>query len=245
MNSVLELRPGRSGEDVQNVIRAAYRQVWGNPHVMESERLWTAESQLRDGAISVREFVRRLAKSEFYRRRYFESCAPYRFVELNFWHLLGRAPQDQQEVSAHLVRCHTEGYDAEIDSYLDSEEYQQAFGENVVPYVRGDRSEANRKQVGYNRIFALNRGPAGVSSAVSSSQLVYEVATNSANAIRPVRVRLGSGTEARFRITVVGGQGGNLRRSRREYLVTKGNMTAQIQRIARSGGKIVRIEELA
>ncbi len=243
MESVFALRANSHPEEVQNVIRAAYRQVWGNPHVMESERLVTAESQLRDGAISVREFVRRLAKSEFYRRRYFESCAPYRFVELNFLHLLGRAPQDQQEVSAHLVRCQTEGYDAEIDSYVDSEEYKAAFGENTVPYVRGDRSEANAKQVGYNRIFALNRGAARVDSAVKGSQLVYEVATNTANAIRPARATFTSGTEKSFRIEVVGGKMGNMRRSRTEYRVTKANMTAQIQQILRAGGKIARITE--
>ncbi|HAN46499.1 MAG TPA: photosystem I reaction center subunit XII [Cyanobacteria bacterium UBA8156] len=243
MENVLELRTNSTPEEVQNLIRGAYRQVWGNPHVMESERLVAAESQLCNRAISVREFVRLLAKSEFYRRRHFESCAPYRFVELNFLHLLGRAPQDQQEVSAHIVRCHAEGYDAEIDSYLDSDEYKAAFGENTVPYVRGNRSEANAKQVGYNRIFALDRGPAQVSSAVTGSQLVYGVATNTANVIRPARVTFTSGTEKAFRIEVFGGKMGNMRRSRTEYRVTKANMTAQIQQILRSGGKIASITE--
>ena len=168
---MLELWPTSSVEDVQIIIRTVYKQVLGNPHVMESERLTTAESQLCDRSITVRDFVRAVAKSDFYRSRYFESCAPYRFVELNFLHLLGRAPQDQREVSEHIVRCIAEGYDAEIDSYLDSDEYQAAFGENVVPYYRGKRSEANMKQVGYNRIFSLDRGPAQVSSSVKSAQL--------------------------------------------------------------------------
>ncbi|MEL6384478.1 MAG: phycobilisome rod-core linker polypeptide, partial [Cyanobacteria bacterium J06626_18] len=150
---VVELWPNSDVDDIQAVIRAVYKQVLGNPHVMESERLTSAESQLCDGTFTVREFVRAVAKSEFYRTRYFESCAPYRFVELNFLHLLGRAPQDQREVSEHIVRCVSEGYDAEIDSYIDSEEYQEAFGENVVPYDRGQMSEANLKQVGYNRMF--------------------------------------------------------------------------------------------
>ncbi|MDY6786280.1 MAG: phycobilisome rod-core linker polypeptide, partial [Cyanobacteriota bacterium] len=42
----VELRSSRTQEQVQATIRAAYKQVWGNPHVMESERLTTAESQL-------------------------------------------------------------------------------------------------------------------------------------------------------------------------------------------------------
>ena len=53
------------------VIRAAYRQVFGNVQPMESERCISAESRLRQGEITVREFVRQLAKSEFYRSRYF------------------------------------------------------------------------------------------------------------------------------------------------------------------------------
>ena len=65
----MELWPNRSVEDVQAVIRAVYKHVLGNPHVMESERLTSAESQLADGSISVREFVRAVGKSEFYQDR--------------------------------------------------------------------------------------------------------------------------------------------------------------------------------
>ena len=243
---VVELWPNSDVDDIQAVIRAVYKQVLGNPHVMESERLTSAESQLCDGTFTVREFVRAVAKSEFYRTRYFESCAPYRFVELNFLHLLGRAPQDQREVSEHIVRCVSEGYDAEIDSYIHSEEYQEAFGENVVPYDRGQMSEANLKQVGYNRMFVVDRGPAQVSSAVKASQLVYSVASNSANKIKPSTATVvGSGTEKRFKILVSGSKFDSPRRvSTTEYIVSATKMTPQIQRINRTGAKIVSITEV-
>ena len=104
-NVPVELVPNFTGDDSQAVINAVYRQVLGNPYVMESERLVKAESQLCNGTLSVREFVREVAKSDFYRARYFESCAPYRFVELNFKHLLGRAPFDQAELSECLPHC--------------------------------------------------------------------------------------------------------------------------------------------
>jgi phycoerythrin-associated linker protein len=245
--TILEMWPNGSLEEVQTIIRAVYKQVLGNPHVMESERLVTAESQLCDRSISVREFVRVVAKSEFYRTRYFESCAPYRFVELNFLHILGRAPQDQREVSEHIVRCVAEGYDAEIDSYVDSSEYQAAFGENVVPYYRGRSSEANMKQVGYNRMFAIDRGPAQIDSSVKSAQLVYAVATNSTNAIKASSATvIGSGTEKRFKIVVTGSKFDGPRRiSSTEYIVPASKMTPQIQRINRTSGKIVSITEIA
>ncbi|MGB7444016.1 MAG: phycobilisome rod-core linker polypeptide [Coleofasciculaceae cyanobacterium] len=244
--TILELWPSSGLEEIQIIIRAVYKQVLGNPHVMESERLVTAESQLCDRSITVREFVRAVAKSDFYYTRYFESCAPYRFVELNFLHLLGRAPQDQREVSEHIVRCVAEGYDAEIDSYIDSDEYQLAFGENVVPYYRGKSSASNMKQVGYNRMFALDRGPAQIDSAVKASQLVYSVATNSGNSIKPSSATVtGSGSEKRFKILVAGAKFDRPRRvSNTEYIVPASKMTPQIQQIHRSSGKIVSIKEI-
>jgi phycoerythrin-associated linker protein len=231
---------------IDTTIRAVYKLVLGNPHVMESERLISAESKLTNGEIYVREFVRLVAKSDFYRDRYFSSCAPYRFVELNFLHLLGRAPQDQREVSEHIVRCVAEGYDAEIDSYIDSDEYQTAFGENTVPFYRGKDSAANAKQIGYNRMFALDRGAAQVDSAVQNSQLVFAVATNSTNTIKASTATVnGSGTEKRFKILVSGSKFDTKRRiSTSEYIVSASKMTPQIQRINRTSGRIVSITEV-
>ncbi|MEM7553205.1 MAG: phycobilisome rod-core linker polypeptide [Cyanobacteria bacterium P01_A01_bin.84] len=244
-----ELWPTTSQEDIQIIIRAVYKQVLGNPHVMESERLTNAESQLCDRSITVREFVRTVAKSEFYRSRYFEKCAPYRFVELNFKHLLGRAPADQREVSEHIVRCVAEGFDAEIDSYIDSEEYINNFGENIVPYNLGNLSRVGQKQVAYNRIFNLDRGFAEVSSAKKNSQLVYEVATNSANKIQPAKSGNRPGAcgapEKLFKIVVTGAKFDSpRRRSTTEYIVPGNKMTPQIQRINRTSGKIVSITEM-
>lgn len=242
----LELWPNSSTEDIQAAIRAVYKYVLGNPHVMESERLVTAESQLADGSFSVRDFVRAVGQSEFYRERFFEKCAPYRFVELNFMHFLGRPPESQAEVSEHIVRCITEGYEAEINSYIDSDEYQANFGENVVPYNRGSRTESGLKQVTYNRSFVVDRGPAQVSSSVKASQLVSAIAGNQANAIKASSATVtGSGTEKRFKILVTGSKFDSpRRRSTTEYIVSASKMTPQIQRINRSSGKIVSITEI-
>jgi phycoerythrin-associated linker protein len=238
----LELWPNRSTEEVQTIIRAVYKQVLGNPHVMDSERLVAAESQLASGDISVREFVRAVGTSEFYRARYFEKCAPYRFVELNFMHFLGRAPQSQAEISEHIVRCVAEGYDAEIDSYINGEEYQALFGENIVPYNRGASTEVGQSQVTYNRMFAIDRGPSQVSSAVTSAQV------GTSNKIKAAGVNLGGSGQANrktFKILVTGSKfDGPRRRSNTEYRVAGDNMTSQIQRISRSGGKIVSITEV-
>lgn len=250
LDAPTELRANSSQDDIATVIRAVYKQVLGNPHVMESERLVIAESQLINGEISIKDFVRAVAKSDFYRSRYFESCAPYRFVELNFKHLLGRAPTDQAELSEHIRLCIEQGYEAEIDSYIDSDEYQDKFGENVVPYYQGAKSQVGQKQVGYNRTLSLYQGHAGVDSAFPASRLVYSVATNSTNKVTLPNTggRLSAykdATEKTFKILVKGLKFDSPRRfSTTEYLVSGANMTPQIQRIHRTGGKIVSITEV-
>ena len=69
----LELLPGDDDAKKEQIIRAVYKQVLGNAYVMESERQLVPESQFKLGEISVREFVRRIAKSDLYRSRLFET----------------------------------------------------------------------------------------------------------------------------------------------------------------------------
>lgn len=251
IDATVENRSNNTAEDKAIAIRNVYKQVLGNPHIMESERLVSAESQFCDGSISLREFVRAVAKSDFYRARYFETCAPYRFVELNFKHLLGRAPKDQAELSEHIQRCVNEGYDAEIDSYIDSVEYSERFGENIVPYYAGAKSQVGQKQVNYNRTLTLLQGTAGVDSANKASRLVNSVATNSATAAKTPSVggRISPSPDAtskRFRIVTTGAKFDSPRRiSNNEYIVPGDRMTPQIQRINRTGAKIVSITELS
>ncbi len=91
-------------------------------YVFEGEDLASAESLLRNAYITVRGFVRAIAKSDQYKSLFFHSSSQYRFIELNFKHLLGRAPQDQSEISEHVAIYNGQGYDDEIDSYIDIEE---------------------------------------------------------------------------------------------------------------------------
>ena len=105
----VELRSNPTEDERQLVIRTVYRQVLGNVHLMESQRLVNAESLLRDGDITVKGFVRAVAQSDLYRALFFETSSPYRFIELNFKHFLGRAPQDQAEISEHVVLYNEEG----------------------------------------------------------------------------------------------------------------------------------------
>ncbi|AFY36912.1 Phycobilisome linker polypeptide [[Leptolyngbya] sp. PCC 7376] len=239
-----------SNADVSTVVRAVYKQVLGNPHVMESERLVEAESQLANGELTVREFVRAVAKSSFYQSRYFESCAPYRFVELNFKHLLGRSPADQAELSEHICKTVDAGYDAEIDSYIDSEEYITNFGENIVPYYCGAQTQVGQKNVTYNRTLSVYQGYAGVDSAFTDARLVDDLACDlSTDAETPSTggriAGYADATGKTFKIVATSFKFDSPRRvSNSEYIVPGNRMTPQIQRIHRAGGRIVSITEV-
>lgn len=242
----IELLPDATESDLQIVIRAVYKQVLGNAHIFESESLTNAESMLRNGDITVRGFVGMVAKSDLYQSLFFDSASQYRFIELNCKHLLGRAPLDQAEISEHVQTYNTSGYKADIDSYIDSDEYQANFGENTVPYVRTSSTEAGVKNAGFNRTFALFRGDA-TSDSSNSSALVADLAANLATKIAaPVS---GSGTPStskRFRIAFVkGGTTPIQKQSNKSFEIGYDQMSARIQAIQKSGGKIVSITEVA
>ncbi|MEO0943183.1 MAG: phycobilisome linker polypeptide, partial [Cyanobacteria bacterium J06642_12] len=153
-----ELRPQSTPEDAGNIIRAAYRQILGNDHLMNSERLLGAESLLSNGSLSVREFIRTIAKSELYKTKFLYSNFQSRTIELNFKHLLGRAPYDESEIIFHLDLYQNKGFETDIDSYIDSVEYEENFGESIVPYYRGFSTQPGQAIAGFPRMFRLYRG---------------------------------------------------------------------------------------
>jgi len=243
----IELRPDASEGDLQVVIRAVYKQVLGNAHVMESERLATAESQLMNGEITVRGFVKAVAQSDLYRSLFFDTTSSYRFIELNYKHLLGRAPQEQSEIAEHVQTYSTEGYEADINSYLNSLEYQLNFGENIVPYYRGSNTIVGSKNVGFNRLFALMSGYAA-SDAGKSARLIGDVAGNQPTPIKAPAKGSGATSAAgkRFRIAVTKASfGPRVTRSNTTFEVGYGQLSRKIQNIQKTGGRILSITEVA
>ncbi len=241
----VELRPNASEDDLQLVISAVYRHVLGNHHVMESQRLESAESLLRNGDISVRGFVRAVAKSDLYRSLFFESSSAYSFIENNFQNLLGRAPEDQSEIAAHTTICLERGYDGEVDSYIDSDEYWRSFGENTAPYLRGQVTEAGLKNVSFNRTLAIAGGNAS-NNPGKRSLLTSDIAGNKGTKIKsPKKGGIGkTGVDGRFRIAVTGANTGGQRtpRSNATYEVGYAQLQNKIRGIQKSGGKITSIE---
>ena len=184
----VELCSNDSLEALETVIRAVYRQVLSNAYVMESERLTIPESKLKEGKIGVREFVRQVAQSELYKSRFFDNCPRYRSIELNFKHLLGRAPDSYEETNAHSQILDRGGYVAEVNSYIDSEEYQTKFGENIVPYYCGYKTQTGKNIVGFTHLFKLYRGASSSDKKLTSpdpSRLTSALINNRPSAVVP------------------------------------------------------------
>jgi phycocyanin-associated rod linker protein len=265
----VELRPNPSQDNVTAVIRAAYRQLLGNAHLMASERLVIPESLLRDGKITVKEFVRQVVKSDLYKARFFQDTFHSRFTELNCKHLLGRAPYDQAEIRYHMDLYETKGYDADVDSYIDSAEYDSKFGENIVPYYHElVTTGVGQRTVGFARLFSLYRGYATSSSSSLQGNypaLVTDVARGTASTIvapgsgytRPslqgVAVNsafggstaFGSGRMFRVEVAAVAGPGyPNVRRSNKAVIIPYEELSNHMQRVQRQGGKIASVTPL-
>ena len=120
---------------VDAVILAAYRQVFGC-EILESQHHTKAETQLKGQLITVREFVRQLAKTRAFRRAYWENLYVTKATEIIHRRLLGRPTYGRRENNKYYDICGQKGFYALIDALIDSGEYLETFGENTVPYER-------------------------------------------------------------------------------------------------------------
>jgi phycobilisome rod-core linker protein len=122
--------------DVEELIWAAYRQLFSEHVILKFYRQGNLESQVKNKAITVRDFIRGLAKSEAFQSLVIKTNSNYRLVEIGLKRLLGRAPYSKDEEIAWSIKIATDGWDGFVDALLDSQEYQSSFGENIVPYQR-------------------------------------------------------------------------------------------------------------
>lgn len=120
---------------VEAIILATYRQVFGRD-ILPSQRDIVAETEFRGGRITLREFVRKLAKSKAFRRAYWESLYVTKAAEIIHRRLLGRPTYDRRETNKYYDICGRQGFYSLIDAIIDSNEYVTVFGENTVPYER-------------------------------------------------------------------------------------------------------------
>ena len=123
-----------SPSDMDDLINSAYRQIFF--HAFKADREVALESQLRNGQITVREFIRGLTLSKTFTESFYNLNSNYRFVEHVVEKLLGRSVYSEREKIAWSIVVATKGRAGFVNDILNSDEYLENFGENIVPYQR-------------------------------------------------------------------------------------------------------------
>ena len=121
-------------EDQNFVIESAYRQIFF--HAFKVDRDTILESQLRDGQITVRDFIRALCLSDTFTRSFYNLNNNYRVARHLVEKLLGRQVYGKAEEIAWSAVIMTKGVAGAVDKILDSDEYLENFGYDTVPYHR-------------------------------------------------------------------------------------------------------------
>jgi phycobilisome rod-core linker protein len=123
-----------STTDMDVLIGAAYRQIFF--HAFAADREPFLESQLRNGQITVRDFIRGLCLSNTFTNSFYNLNSNYKFVEHCLNKVLGRASYSEKEKIAWSIVIATKGRSGFINDLLSTDEYLEAFGDSIVPYQR-------------------------------------------------------------------------------------------------------------
>ena len=144
------MKPAMSGAQKAEVVRAAYRQVFERDiaKAYSQDPCSVETSQVKQGDISMREYIRALGKSKEYRAQFFGPFSNSRAVELAFRHFLGRGISSREEFNRYFSIVSEQGLNGLVDSLVNSMEYAQVFGEETVPYLR-DLGEEAQESAGW------------------------------------------------------------------------------------------------
>jgi phycobilisome rod-core linker protein len=116
------------------LITGAYRQIFHEQQMLVSNRQPQLESQLKSRQITVKDFIVGLATCDSFRRLNYDANNNYRFVELCVQRILGRQVYNQREKMAWSIVLATRGLNSFIHDLVSTEEYNNNFGDNTVPY---------------------------------------------------------------------------------------------------------------
>jgi phycocyanin-associated rod linker protein len=141
-----------------------------------------------------------------------------------------------------------------IDSYFDSMEYQESFGDAIVPYYRGFATQRGQTTVGFSRMFQLYQGYANSDRAQGHNKggaLTEELGRNCATTVRTPNSGRGLAGNAKgargqmYRIRIVQANRSRttqVRRSSSECLVTYEQLNSTLQRLNQRGSRILSID---
>nr|YP_009399885.1 phycobilisome rod-core linker polypeptide [Tolypiocladia glomerulata]ARW69704.1 phycobilisome rod-core linker polypeptide [Tolypiocladia glomerulata] len=125
-----------SSTEIDEIIWACYRQIFSEHQTLSITRQVFLESQLRFNQITIKDFIKGLLLSSQFRYLNYDVNNNYRFVEICVQRILGRDVYNKREKLAFSIVIAEKGLEKFIDTLLNSDEYSDNFGENIVPYQR-------------------------------------------------------------------------------------------------------------
>lgn len=125
-----------SSTEMDEIIWASYRQIFSEHQTLVSTKQPFLESQLRFNQITIKDFIKGLLLSAEFRYLNYDVNNNYRFVEMCVQRVLGRDIYNQREKLAFSIVLAAKGIEKFIDLLVDSEEYNENYGEFIVPYQR-------------------------------------------------------------------------------------------------------------
>nr|P28561.1 RecName: Full=Phycobiliprotein ApcE; AltName: Full=Anchor polypeptide; AltName: Full=PBS-anchor protein; AltName: Full=Phycobilisome linker polypeptide [Aglaothamnion neglectum]CAA77957.1 anchor polypeptide [Aglaothamnion neglectum] len=132
------MKTSLSNEEKSSVLKACYRQVFERDIAKAYNLSFVdLESQVKNGSLSIKEFIRRIGKSSVYRKQFYEPFVNSRVVELAFKHFLGRGLSSLEEFQKYFSILSLRGLNGLIDALINSLEYADYFAEETCPYLRG------------------------------------------------------------------------------------------------------------
>lgn len=98
------MKPSLSADEKNIVVKACYRQIFERDIAKAYDlSLSNLESQVKNGQISIKEFIRSLGTSSIYRKQFYEPFVNSRALELAFRHFLGRGPSSLEEFQKYFA----------------------------------------------------------------------------------------------------------------------------------------------
>jgi phycobilisome rod-core linker protein len=142
-----------SAAEMEELIVAAYRQIFNEQQMIQDTRQVALESKLKKGEITVKDFITGLATSDNFRRRNYDTNNNYRFAQMCVQRILGRDVYSDREKMAWSTVIATKGLNGFIQDLVNSEEYMATFGNSTVPYQRRRvLAQRNSGELPFNRM---------------------------------------------------------------------------------------------
>nr|WGH12903.1 Phycobilisome linker polypeptide [Echinothamnion sp.] len=149
----------------QQIVSAIYLRVFGRfIYREELSSILKYQNQFQSNLISVKELIGLLVKSSVFRSLYWNNLYICKAIEYIHIKLIGRPTYSRQEIDQYFNIVYKQGYYAMIDFMLNSVEYNESFGDFIVPYERYITS-----------ISASSRGLSGSHMTMSSLNNVNQI----------------------------------------------------------------------